>query len=456
MQRALAFNRSPPLNVSLGFFLNIPLFLLLASVALGWTAVSGSVYVRWNPFVLAAAHLFTLGVLASAMLGALIQILPVAAHIRVLRTRIISLAVQVCLTTGTLLLAGGFVTAKPLLHSLAAATLSVAFFLFIGAVARGLILDWENRSPGSAEILVAVRLALVALAMTIGLGLYMAGLRGMLWSTGLVQAGAWLQNLPNLHVAWGLAGWIGLLVIGVSFQLIPIFQATEIYPSRVTDMLAPTVFVSLVTLTLAGSWHGASTDVPFQAQKWATTILALALLTYSVVTFWLLWTRKRPKPEPTTLFWLASMTALFLASLVGFLRIWVPNLAPDALDMLIGTLLLPGFAVSAVNGMLYKIIPFLLWHNAQRRSPIALAFIPKVKQYISESAARRQFYAHFCALLLLCISCLETQFLLFAALAFGASALLLGWNMWLAVSLYLHTCKRIEATLSAPQSQATS
>src|SRR5690606_3158928 len=126
-------------------------------------------------------------------------------------------------------------------------------------------------SAGSGEILVAVRLAMVALAVTISLGLYMAGLRGNLWSAGFTQAGAWLHSLPNLHVVWGLAGWVGLLVMGISYQVIPIFQATEIYPKRITDTLAPLTFLLLAVVTLSGAWYSTPSPAISIIQKAAAS-----------------------------------------------------------------------------------------------------------------------------------------------------------------------------------------
>lgn len=454
MQRALAFDRSPALAVAFRFFLNVPAFLMLSALVLGWLGLSDTAFTRWNPFVLAVAHFFTLGVLASAMLGAMMQILPVATHIHVLQPRITSPVVHTCLTLGTLALAAGFITANPTMHIVAVVLLAIAFALFLYAVTVGLIRGWHQRSPGSGEILVAVRLALIALALTIGLGLFMAGLRGGLWSIGARQAGSWLHGLPDLHVMWGLAGWVGLLVMGISYQVIPIFQATEIYPRRMTDMLAPLVFLLLAVLTLSGAWQSSPSLDTTLPQLAAASCLALAYLAYAMTTAWLLWTRKRPAPEPTTWFWHAGMVSLLLATVLGATRVWLPSLAPGTMEMLLGTLLIPGFAVSVVNGMLYKIIPFLLWHNAQRRAPMALPFIPKVRQFIAQRDAMRQFSAHACAIVLMAAACIAPVLLLPAALALAVSAAMLSLNIARALRLYLNACQRIAQTLAA-QTDAT-
>jgi len=434
------------------FFLNVPAFLMLAALMLAWVGIGANAHTRWHPGVLAATHLVVLGVLSSAMLGAVMQILPVATHIHVLHSRISSVVIHTTLVLGVLSLATGFLTGGHGWHIAAVVLLAIAFATFFGAVIGGLIRGWSQRSPGSGEILVAVRLALAALIITIGLGIFLAGLRAGLWSPNIWQRGEWLPGLPDLHVLWGLAGWVGLLVVGVSYQVIPIFQATEIYPRRLTDHLAPLVFglmlvVTATSLSAAGSTGSVAARLAGAA---AAALLSLAYLTYGGVTAWLLWTRKRPSPEPTTWFWFTAMGSFIATALLAFFYPWLIGddaAGKNAVQMLMGTLFILGFAVSAVNGMLYKIIPFLLWHNAQRRAPMALPFMPKVRHFIAERDALRQYVVHLVAVLLLAAACLLPSLLVLGAIALGASAGLLSWNMARALQLYLGTCSRIRETL---------
>ncbi|MGB6154721.1 MAG: hypothetical protein WBF60_02310, partial [Castellaniella sp.] len=66
MQRALDFDKTPALSVPLPFFLNLPAFGILAGLLAIWAgpAVFTS---RWSPAALALTHLWTLGILGSAM-----------------------------------------------------------------------------------------------------------------------------------------------------------------------------------------------------------------------------------------------------------------------------------------------------------------------------------------------------------------------------------------------------
>ena len=445
MQRALAFDQSPPLATAFRFFLNVPVFLMLAALSLAWVSMGDSPYIRWNAGVLAAAHFLTLGVLASAMFGAMMQILPVAAGIQVLWPSITSPLCHACLSCGTLALATGFITGTPLFHGIAMAFLATAFLVFIIAVAGGLVRHGAQRTPGSREILIAVRLALLSLTITVIVGLFMVAMRAGIWSPGALHRLTWLHGLPDLHVMWGLAGWVGLLVIGISYQVIPIFQATELYPRRLTDALAPVAFGLLVALTIARTPSATAAPGPFLPGT-IITLAALCYASYAAVTGWLLWTRKRPSPEPTTWFWHCAMAALMIAAILVAGQPWFNAFRPGpdlhgSLQMLLGTLMSLGFGVSAVNGMLYKIVPFLLWHNAQRRSEVAIPNMPKVKHYIADRDALRQFAVHATAVVLLCIACFQPRILLAGALALAASGAMLAWNIGRALKLYLAACK---------------
>lgn len=83
MQRALSFQQSPHPSVPLRFLFTAPLFVLLAALLLLW-AGPAALSSRWTGPALALTHLFTLGVLANAMAGALMQVLPVATGTSVL------------------------------------------------------------------------------------------------------------------------------------------------------------------------------------------------------------------------------------------------------------------------------------------------------------------------------------------------------------------------------------
>jgi hypothetical protein len=148
---------------------------------------------------------------------------------------------------------------------------------------------------------------------------------------------------------------------------------------------------------------------------------------FGVVTLVLLARRKRPAPDATTLFWRLSMASLLACALA-----WYALLDETARPLLLGVLFLLGFAGSAVNGMLYKIVPFLLWHHWQEHSfgrPV-----PSIRLVIPEARAVAQFRSHALAVALLALATLWPAWLLRpAALALVWSNLFLCLNLLRAV-----------------------
>ena len=114
------------------------------------------------------------------------------------------------------------------------------------------------------------------------------------------------------------------------------------------------------------------------------------------------------------------MACLALAILVHFLP-----LAPDRRALLTGVLVIAGFGMSAVNGMLYKIVPFLVWYHLQCDVRAGGARMPGVKSIVDEARALRQWRWHVVALCLLFGSPLAPSVLARPAGLFMTMAMLL-------------------------------
>jgi hypothetical protein len=409
MQRSLSFDDSPPLSVPLRFFLTSPLFGVAAALVLLWHGAA-ALSSRWALPTLALTHLITLGFLAMSMCGALLQILPVVAGVNVLAPKKTSSIVYHALLLGSILLVAGFLFPLPFLYRAAGPTLGLAFLWLLVAVYPGL----RTCSPGNAAATIhTIRLALLSLLVTVCLGL------------ALVSSFGWQLPLPvmritDVHAAWGLVGWVGLLLFGVGFQVIPMFQATPVYPYSATSPLAGLVAV------LLGAWSLAalSEDSSMAALRGLVAIIILgALVGFGLVTLRLLQKRRRPEAEATTLFWRLSMASL-LACGPAYL---VPM---ESKPLLLGVLLMLGCAFSAVNGMLYKIVPFLLWYHLQSRSGLDRKAVPSLRELLPDRAAKQQFWLHVASLVLLLFAvALPNELARPAAAMFGMSCLRLWWNM---------------------------
>jgi hypothetical protein len=409
MQRALSFDDGPTLSIPLRFFLTGPLFALAAAVLLLWQGPPAFVS-RWSMPALALTHLMTLGFLAMIMCGALLQILPVVAGVNIVAPKYTGALVFGGLTCGTVLLTAAFLSFAPILFRLAGLSLAFAFLCLLGAVYPGL----RGCSAGVAAATVnTIRLALVSLLITVCLG------------TAMVASFGWTLSWPvmeitSFHAAWGLLGWVALLIIGVAFQVIPMFQATPAYPHAAAFPLA-----SLLAAWL-GAWSAAA-FLPGESMRTLQSVLALALLCtllgFALVTLSLLQRRRRPAPEATTHFWRLSMASLVACCIVYLV-------SADAEPLLLGVLFIVGCAFSAVNGMLYKIVPFLLWYDLQNKSGLDRKSVPSIRELILDRAAKQQFWLHLAALVLLAGATIApVELARPAAALFGLSCMRLWWNL---------------------------
>jgi len=136
-----------------------------------------------------------------------------------------------------------------------------------------------------------------------------------------------------------------------------------------------------------------------------------------------------------------------MSSLLILTLAWViPTLMN--LDMpvfLLGVLMIHGFAMTTINGMMYKIIPFIIWlhlstHNKNLRDKgkrSSQVKVPHMRKIIPEAAGLWQFRFHLISLILLILASIWPKWFYYpAALAFAISQATLLFNLLNAARFY--------------------
>lgn len=417
MQRALSFDTTPAASVPLRFMLAAPCFAAAAGLLLAWTG-GAALQSRWASSTLALTHLMTLGFLGMAMLGSMLQMLPVVAETAVPRVRTVALLSWAGLGCGTPLLAAALMTGLAPLFVAAALSLGLALLAFIGAVLVALL---RRASAGAMPMVAAMRLALPGFAVAVVLGLSLA-----VYFAGAAVIPAAL--VTDLHAAFGLVGWVAMLVVAVSFQVIPMFQATPVYPRWLSRTL-PVALAALLCGWGAAQWR----HLPWQ--RWAGAGLAALLAVFSCYSLYLLSKSRRKEPDITTWYWLISLASLAVCSILYV----APGIDEGKRALVLGILFIAGFAMSAVNGMLYKIVPFLLWYHLSAKG-IRREAVPKVNAWIAPRAAKGQYWVHAAALAALCLSVEAPGLARAAGLLFAADAGWIGFLLAAAALRYRRIC----------------
>jgi hypothetical protein len=163
-------------------------------------------------------------------------------------------------------------------------------------------------------------------------------------------------------------------------------------------------------------------------------VLLCGLFLFGAVTVRLQQQRLRRIPDVTLRFWRTGLVAIFGCGAVWLLA-WgfsAFSQAPTTV-FIIGIGLVLGAAISFLNGMLYKIVPFLSWFHLQNRQLALMCMavqVPNMKQLLPDRAAHRQFWIHLAALLVLLASVLFGKWLVYpAGMLLSLSFLLLWINL---------------------------
>ena len=382
----LSLDQAPPLSIPASFFLTIPIGLLLAAYVLLKTG-SAAFISPWMPHALALAHAGTLGVLGMGMIGALYQMTPVMAGSPVPFTRLAHLA-HILLVAGLL----GFIwrlMGGPM--SMMSAAI-VCFSIAMSAVV--LPLGWALiHAPTTNETVQGMRMAVASLAVITVIGLVMAsGFAGGVFSANRML---WVQ----VHLTLALLGWVGGLIMAVSWQVIPMFYLTPNVGKTTKRWLLALLLTGLVLPLLV-----AITGVGFSGFLSPSRLAAIAALP-AAIAIWLLHpaltlryisNRQRKRSDASLFFWQAGLVSGLLIIPIAMASLLLPD---PRWQVLFGWLLIWGWAATIMHGMLTRIVPFLVWfHRYSAR--VGLEIVPSMRSLLPQQRIKTGFILHLSSVLI--------------------------------------------------------
>ena len=349
---------------------SLPMRFLVAALAWGavaglWLAWQGEIALlsRWTPATLVLVHVFALGLLGNAMLGSLVQFLPVAAGSPLPGTRVVPW-MHAAFNAGLALLLATLAASSHALALPAGGLLggSLAIFALLALVA-------VIRGKGARVVREGIGLALLALIATAALGLLLLAAR-----TG--WRGPAAAGMVDVHAAFGVIGWVLGLLAAVGGVTLPMLQGTRTLPVPAlrTWQIASMLTLGISVATLADV-------VPGSAWRLAAWPLAAFALTVYV-----LQARAPHRRNPVLRrFWQAGCACLFAASLLA--------LRPDVPLVPLGVLVLGVGLPLLVVGMALEITAFLTWIALRQRVPRGVR-VPGVGSLFEEADRRRAFVLH--------------------------------------------------------------
>ncbi len=369
-QNGLSLDQAPPISVIFRLFFVASLFGILAGGLILY--YQNSIFDYSSVGAITLVHTLTLGVMASFMLGALFQMLPVIAGVVISAPTKWSISIQVPFVLGVISLLLAF--NLPQYHHLylLASLLLGSSLLGVVALMGYNLLKVSHHSSSSRGML----LSLLLFATTILLALYMT------LSMGGMVDGSYFVEVRVAHYSFGLFGWITLLIFSISFQVIEMFYVTPPYPLLVSKYLIPAIVLAIV-LSLFSTI--------------GLLLLYSLIIGFALLTLYRLTQKKRPLADATIWFWRLGLSSLIVSILLAIVYIYLPLewiLSSSAIAFI-------SFATSVVFAMFYKIVPFLTWFHLNAQGYFKA---PMMHEVIHPKTAKKHFWIHLALIISLLLS----------------------------------------------------
>jgi hypothetical protein len=412
----LSIDQAPPISGPLRFFITAPLFGILAGILLLFSD-SASLMSRYSIDAIVIAHLITIGVFGFIMLGALTQMLPVLASANIPKVKLVSSISHILILLGLLLMAFGLKTSASLALFFAALLLGGGFLLIILSMLYA-IRGVEHFTASVKGMLVSLIFAFMIVVM----GVY------LLYGYSVNDITEFHYIVANIHSVWAVFGFAGVLIIGVAFQVLPMFYVAPRFKKFCKKRVVLLISIGLLIWMVLSLY---AEGYALYAKLWiATFFWAFA------TTVWLKFNkRKRPISDVTVWYWRAASIFLTLGSFL-----WIfDEFFKHQYIVMVGILIGGGFILSIMLGMLYKIVPFLVWFHLNAEGYMT---IPTMNEMIDKNLSRAQFVLFIGALLGFVFAFYIPAALLPSAIAFIVSMILLEYNVLAPVWIYIQTKKK--------------
>ena len=414
-QNGLSLDQAPPLFVVFRFFFVGAIFGIIAGVLILFFQTS--IFEGSSTEAIIITHTLTLGVMLSFMLGSLFQMLPVLAGVKISAPTLKANLVLFPFVVGTitLLLAFKF-TENSWLFIIASLLLTISLLGIVFLIIKNLFLV-QNHTISSKGIIYT----LLSLGFVILFALYLTS------SLSGLNSGMAYLAIKKAHYSFGLFGWISLLIISISFQVIEMFYVTPSYPKFFSHFMPLALFVVLIFSAVIGI---------FYPLIWKISDVAIIILlgSYGVLTLQRFNQRKRPISDGTLWFWRIGLSSLLISLFSLFITIFIENIFLTSLSYILFTT----FALSIIFAMFYKIVPFLTWFHLNSQGYIP---VPMMHTIIHPKNIMKHLYLHILTIISFILSLVFSPFIFLAGVLMVLSFGTISYHLIKAFLIYRKTQK---------------
>ncbi len=405
---------SPPFRIVSKYFIaSIFSFVILNFMLLfNYHSITGH---HFQPKILSINHIATLGFITMIIFGAMFQLVPVVLEVKLFSSFLAEIQFWIY-STGVILLVYKFWNFDSSLSFLfPALLLSLVMIIFSINIILSMIRVKSWNITGTYIASAIFWLLITALA-------------GYFLSKNLDKPFIRINHLQylNLHAITAYIGWVGMIIMGVSFKLIPMFTLSHGYKMTLAK-------ISLVIINaglLGANWIMHYPETGFYTKIFGSLIF-IGFVLYLIQIFIIFKKRIRKKLDIGLKFSAIAFVLMGIVSVLNYSFLFFDYESIANLTIVYGILVTLGTFGMLIVGQMYKIVPFLVWYH-KYGSKVGLEKVPMLKDMFNEKLAEGQLVLMLIGIILSSTGLL-TKFYLLVLIGFlflFLSSLIFAFNMF--------------------------
>ncbi|HAB52751.1 MAG: hypothetical protein A2315_08080 [Ignavibacteria bacterium RIFOXYB2_FULL_35_12] len=378
---SIASAYSPPFRIVSKYFIaaivafvTLNLFLLLSH--------SNIIGHHFNPKILSITHIATLGWVTMIIFGALFQLIPVVLEVNLFSEVLAEIQFWIFLIGVIGMVYCFWHFNIGMLMNISAILLNLAMFIFSFNIIMTFTKVKKWNITGlylAAAIFHLIVTAIAGLLLAINLGYPFIKIDH-------------LQYL-NLHVHVAFIGWVSMVVMGVTYKLIPMFTLSHGYPMTYAKCAFWMINFGLLGITTIMHYE----DTTFLHFIF-TPMISLGIAFFLVQVHIIFKNRVRKKLDAGLTFSSYAYLMLGLTTILGTVIAFIDHQNIINLTLIYGYMIIFGYLSMLIIGQMYKIVPFLVWYH-KYSSKVGLEKVPMLKDMFNEKLAQYGFYLMIAAII---------------------------------------------------------
>lgn len=404
---------APPFRIVLKYFFAAIFSFLVLNILLvfNYDTFMGH---HFQPKILALTHIATLGWITMIIFGALFQLIPVILQVKLFSEKLAEIQFWI-FSLGVFMLVYSFwffLLGDPMTIAASLINLAVIIFIVNVIVTFTKVKEWNI----TATYLAAALFYLLVTAIF-----------GLLLAINLGHPFFKVNHLTYLgyHANIAIVGWVAMVIMGVTFKLIPMFTLSHDF-STASGKWAFT-FVNLGLIGLLTILHLPDNNIYYII---SASFIVLGIFFFLWQVYVIFKKRIRKKLDAALKFSVVAYLFLGISALFGFSFLFFDSTTIMNITLAFGYVIFFGFISLLIVGQMYKILPFLTWYH-KYSSKAGIEKVPMLREMYNEKIAGAGFYLMVTAVVGVAVFVLENlnEFVLAFFIVMLAGVLLFVFNM---------------------------